>query len=315
MSYWVLAYYKFVPLENPAEEVLKHKAFFEGRDIRSRIYLSPEGINGQMSGATADAQAYIDWLRSDPRFQDIEFKIHTHHEQVFPRVTVKMRPQLVAIDAQVDLSLTGEHVNAERWSEMLEHRDENTLVLDVRNDYEWELGHFEGAELPQLEQFREFPRYAKELKESRDPKKTKVMMYCTGGIRCELYSALLKQEGFEQVYQLDGGVIKYGLDKGSSNWKGKLFVFDDRLSVPISNREEASVISSCRMCGTPCDTYYNCANADCNELFIACPDCAEKMKGCCQAECEGAPRVRAFEKTERPKPFRRLSALLNGGSN
>src|SRR6185437_4480240 len=232
-----------------------------------------------------------------------------YHEQVFPRATVKLRPQLVAMDTEVDLSLTGAHLNAEEWNEMLQNRDDDTLLIDVRNDYEWELGHFEGAQLPELEQFREFPRYARELKEHRDLKKTKVMMYCTGGIRCELYSALLKQEGFEHVYQLDGGVIKYGLEKGSSNWKGKLFVFDDRLSIPISEKEEGSIISHCRMCGIASDTYHNCANVDCNELFIACPDCAETMKGCCQAECQSAPRVRAFEKRDRPKPFRRLSSL------
>lgn len=308
MTHWVLAFYKFTPIENPAQEVLKHKAFFEGRDIKSRIYISHEGINGQMSGLSKDAQSYIDWLHSDLRFADVDVKIHTYHEHVFPRVTVKVRPQLVAMDKKVDLSLTAEHVNAQRWSEMVQTRDENTLILDVRNDYEWELGHFEGAELPKLEQFREFPKYVEELKESRDVKKTKVMMYCTGGIRCELYSALLKQEGFEQVFQLDGGIIKYGLEKGTDQWKGKLFVFDDRLSVPITEKEEAVLITSCRDCGAPSDLYFNCANTDCNELFISCPECAEKMKGCCQVECQTSPRVRAFEKTDRPKPFRRLSS-------
>jgi UPF0176 protein len=224
-------------------------------------------------------------------------------------MTVKTRPQLVALDAAVDMSKAGTHVSAEKWKEMLENRDAGTLLLDVRNDYEWEVGHFEGAELPTLEQFREFPKYAQELKKRCDPQKTKVMMYCTGGIRAEVYSALLKEEGFAEVYQLQGGVIKYGQEAGSKHWKGKLFVFDDRLAVPISEKDPAEVISACIHCQTTSDLYFNCANMDCNELFIACLPCAEKTKGCCCPQCEAAPRVRTFQTTDRPKPFQRLSQL------
>jgi UPF0176 protein len=153
--------------------------------------------------------------------------------------------------------------------------------------------------------FRKFPEYAKELKETKDPKTTKVMMYCTGGIRCELYSALLKKEGFENVYQLQGGVIKYGLEQGAEGWLGKLFVFDDRLSVPISDKEEAPIIAVCGHCSAKVETYYNCANMDCNEFFLSCPTCAEIFQGCCCKECQTAPRLRPFERGVRPKPFRR----------
>lgn len=306
MSYAVLAYYYFTPIEDPALEVLRHKEFFNSRDIKGRIYLSPEGINGQMSASFAAAEEYMEWLKGDPRFKGVEFKIHTYHEHCFPRATVKVRPQLVAMDMPVDMSKTGTHLPADEWKKMLDQQDKETLLLDVRNDYEWELGHFEGAELPTLEQFREFPTYAEELKNKWDPKKTKVMMYCTGGIRCELYSSLLKEKGFEEVYQLDGGIIKYGLTEGSKHWRGKLFVFDDRLSVPISEKEPAEVISACIHCGVKSDLYFNCANMDCNELYIACLPCAEKRKGCCCAACEEAPRVRPFVAADRPKPYRRL---------
>ncbi len=304
-NYFILAYYCFVPIADPKEEVARHLAFFEGKDVRSRIYISEEGINGQLSAIASDAQGYMEWLRSDGRFQEVTFKIHRHPEHVFPRIAVKVRKQLVALDAPVDLSLTGERVSPERWRAMLETADEETLLLDVRNDYEWEIGRFKGAELPKLETFREFPAYAKRLKEERDPKKTKVMMYCTGGIRCELYSALLKKEGFEQVYQLDGGVIEYGLKEGSSHWEGKLFVFDDRLAVPISEEESPSTISRCRHCEIPSDVYYNCANMDCNELFLCCLACAEQFQGCCSGTCQSAPRLRPYEKTAQPKPFRK----------
>ncbi len=310
-SYAVLAYYYFTSIENPALEVLRHKEFFSTRDIKGRIYISHEGINGQMSASLAAAEEYMAWMRSDPRFEGIEFKIHSYPEHCFPRATVKTRPQLVAMDVSVDMSKTGVHLSAQEWQEMLEKKDDQTILLDVRNDYEWELGHFEGAELPTLEQFREFPTYAKKLKEKCDPQKTKVMMYCTGGIRCEVYSALLKEEGFNDVYQLQGGIIKYGLAAGSKHWKGKLFVFDDRLAVPISEKESSEVISTCIQCKGKTDLYFNCANMDCNQLYLSCLSCAEKTNGCCCEACKAAPRVRPFKLTDRPKPFRRLSQLLH----
>jgi UPF0176 protein len=302
--YHCLAYYFFTPIEDPHSEVTRHLEFVKGKDIRCRVYISHEGINGQMSASSADSKAYQDWLLSDPRFKGLVFKIHSHPEHAFPRATIKYRKQLVAIDERVDMSLTGEHVSPERWKEMLEERDEKTMLLDVRNDYEWEIGHFEGAELPKLETFRKFPDYARQLKEECDPKETKVMMYCTGGIRCELYSALLKKEGFKNVFQLDGGILNYGLKQGHEQWRGKLFVFDYRLAVPIDQKTD-EVISHCRHCGTPSDVYYNCANMDCNELFLSCPECAEKTHGCCCEKCCEAPRLRPYEKKERPKPFRR----------
>ncbi|MFI5334611.1 MAG: rhodanese-related sulfurtransferase [Chlamydiales bacterium] len=304
MTHCVLAYYQFVEIEDPALEVGKHHSFFEGKDATGRIYISKQGINGQMSASSEVAQAYMEWMHTDPRFQTVDFKIHPHHEHVFPRMTVKVREQLVALDDTVDLSKRGEYLTPARWGAMLDERDENTLLLDVRNDYEWEVGHFEGAALPKLEMFRKFPAFAKDLKKKRSPKTTRVMMYCTGGIRCELYSSLLKREGFEKVYQLQGGVIKYGLDVGKKHWRGKLFVFDDRLTIPIS-KDEDEVISRCCHCDTSSDVYYNCANMDCNELFLSCEMCAEKFQGCCSPVCQKAERVRPYEKGTRPKPFRK----------
>ncbi len=305
MNYRVLAYYKFIPINDPAAEVARHHTFFQGKDACGRIYISEEGINGQMSASADVAAEYMQWMESDARFQGTDFKIHHYGEHVFPRMTVKVRKQLVALDQPVELEDGGEHLSPEEWRKMLEERDEKTLLLDVRNDYEWQVGHFEGADLPKLEMFRQFPEFAQKLKESHSPKETKVMMYCTGGIRCELYSALLKREGFEKVYQLEGGVIKYGLKEGQKHWLGKLFVFDDRLTVPISEKEESEVISKCHQCGCASDVYYNCANMDCNALFLACPECAEKSLGCCSEACQSAPRLRPFEKGAHPKPFRK----------
>lgn len=301
--FYVLAYYHFTKIDDPHQLISDHKEFFKERQAASRIYISEEGINGQMSAIKSDAIAYMDWLRRIPIFKDVIFKIHQYHENVFPRLTIKYRKQLVALDHPVDLSQQGQHVSPQQWRAMMEKED-NHVLLDVRNEYEWKIGHFEGAECPPCQTFREFKEYADELKTKIDPKNTPVMMCCTGGIRCELYSALLKENGFDHVYQLDGGIINYGLTEGSHRWLGKLFVFDDRLAVPISD-EDTPKIATCHHCGLASDSYYNCANMDCNNLFICCCDCAKKFSGCCCSDCQTAPRVRPYQQDHRHKPFRR----------
>jgi len=307
--YICLAYYHFFKppekLENPEKFVKDHKRFLESKDAKGRIYINEQGINGQMSIHENDAESYIEWFHSHDPFKDVEFKVHVYPEHAFSKLTVKYRMQLVALDKEVDLSLAGDHLNSKEWDEMLQEKNEDTILIDVRNNYEWKVGHFEGAILPELESFRDFNEYIDGLKKLYDAKKTKVMMYCTGGIRCELYSALMKQKGFDTIYQLQGGVIKYGLEQGVKHWRGKLFVFDDRMVVPIS-RDETEVISECYMCKKPYDVYYNCANMDCNKLFISCPECVKNLSGCCCENCTKEPRVRAFNPEQNPKPFRKL---------
>ncbi len=297
--YDVLAYYYFGDINDPHEEVRLHKEFFQGRDATCRIYISEEGINGQMSAYRTDSQAYMEWMHMRPGFETIHFKIHPHHEQVFPRCTVKYRKKLVAIDSDVKASEGGEHMSPAEWEKILESGKEVHL-LDVRNDYEWEVGHFKGAQLPPCKTFREFAQFADKIEDKEKP----VLMYCTGGIRCELYSALLKKKGFKDVYQLKGGIINYGLERGSKHWHGKLFVFDDRLTIPIG-KEEAPVISKCKNCEALTDHYYNCANMDCNNLYLSCPECLHQLKGCCSEACCAAPRLRPYCQQNPHKPFRR----------
>ncbi|MBF5060008.1 rhodanese-related sulfurtransferase [Candidatus Neptunochlamydia vexilliferae] len=303
MDYEVIAFYILKPIEEPRREIKRWKKFLETLDGKGRIYINKKGINAQMSLFKENLTPFSDWLLKD--YPNTEVKVQRYQEHAFAKLTVKYREQLAAMDKDYDLSQGGTHLSSAEWAKMIEERDEDTVILDVRNDYEWEVGHFEGTEKPTFETFREFPKYVEEMSKERDPKKTKVMMYCTGGIRCELYSCLFKEQGFEEVYQLDGGVIKYGQEQGNKHWKGNLFVFDDRLVVPIAD-EENEVISSCKHCGTKIDTYYNCANMDCNDLFLSCLDCAEKMKGCCTDACIEAPRRRPFTPTAHPKPFRKL---------
>ena len=306
MDYKVLAYYSITPIEDPQAEVLLHKEFLSSRDFKGRIYISEQGINGQASGRSDHADEYMAWMET--RFQKMPFKIHAAPEHAFAKMIVKYRKQLVAVDCEVDFSDVGQHISPKEWKKMLEERGEETIVLDVRNDYEWKVGHFEGSELPKLETFREFPAYAKRLKETKNPKTTSVMMYCTGGIRCEFFSALMKKEGFEKVYQLNGGIINYGLQEGSDHWKGKLFVFDDRLVVPVG--EDKPPISQCTHCKAPNDVYYNCANMDCNELFLCCLDCLRAHLGACSSECKCAQRLRPYQ--ESAKPFRKCQWTTPG---
>lgn len=303
LDYLILAYYYFTPIEDPEKEIKDHQFFFKERDITSRIYISEQGINGQMSGLRKDAEDYMTWMKHHPLFKEMVFKLTPYHENVFPRQIVKYRKKLVAIDEEVDLSLAGQHVSPQEWKQLLE-QEERPLLLDIRNEYEWKVGRFEGSECPPCATFREFSDYTQELKKRVDPQKTPVMMCCTGGIRCELYSSLLKKEGFDTVYQLDGGIINYGIQQGNEHWLGKLFVFDDRMTTPIAE-EEAPVIGTCFNCQTPNESYYNCANIDCNELYLCCQECLAELNGCCSPKCKEAPRVRPFHKQDAHKPFRK----------
>lgn len=307
MNYLVLAYYLFTDLEAPQALVAAHKEFFQGRDVTSRIYISEKGINGQMSALESDALAYMEWLITQPGLEKVTFKVHRSAENVFPRATVKYRRQLVAIDRDVDMSRTGSYLSPAEWRKVLES-GEDFLLLDVRNDYETIVGHFEGAVLPPCKTFREFDGYADKLREEV-PADTRILMCCTGGIRCEIFSAVLKEKGFEDVSQLHGGIIQYGLEEGNSHWKGKLFVFDDRLTINIAEQEESRSVGSCHHCKKLSDSYYNCANMDCNELFLCCKECAEKHLGCCQESCKGSSRLRPFQAERVHKPFRRKHTL------
>lgn len=303
-KYSILTFYGYFEIRDPISEVERQKNFLKDLDARSRVYVAYNGINAQMSLLNAHALQYVQWLQQDQRFQNILFQIQLYTDHVFPKLTIKFRKQLVALDQMPDLNKRGEHLSPKKWKEMLEQRDHSTFLIDVRNEYESEIGYFEGAHRPPLKNFREFSDYAKQLANEKDKKNTKVMMYCTGGIRCETYSALLRELGFEKVYQLQGGVIHYGQEIGKEHWKGKLFVFDDRLSTPL-NEEEHEILSECSFCSCKTDTYYNCANMDCNELFLCCVDCADQQYGCCSHKCTTAPRRRPYLSQERPKPFRK----------
>lgn len=302
--YLVYAFYHFSQLEDLAQLVKKWQKELEEMDVRGRIYMHQQGVNAVCSLPKEHKELFESWVRKDARFADVFFKLHTWHEHTFARLNVRQRPYLVALDQEVDPSQGAEHISPQEWKEMLDQRDENTIVLDVRNQYEYELGHFEGAIAPNCKTFRDYIPVIEELAQKHDLEKTKVMMSCTGGIRCEIFSPLMKKVGFKNVYQLDGGVINYGLEVGNEHWKGKLFVFDDRMSIDICDKESAP-IADCHFCQSKCEDVYNCANMDCNKMFFACPDCLSEQEGCCCKECQSAPRARPLKEQNPHRPFRR----------
>ncbi len=305
-TYLAIAYYYFTPILDLQEDLEAHRNFLNSRDIRGRIYLSQEGVNGQVSGEYRDALGYIDWLRK--KYEKIVCKVQPCQEHAFYKLTIKIRKQLVAFDHPVDLSKRGNAVSPSTWKKMLEEKDKETVVIDVRNNYESKVGHFKGAILPPCASFREFPSWTSEL-EKQIPKEAKVMIYCTGGIRCEYYSTYLQEKGYTNVYQLEGGIIQYGFEEGGEHFQGKLFVFDDRLVVPLQEGD-VEAISSCHHCGLPSDVYYNCANMDCNELFTCCHACSQVKVGCCSSSCMAASRLRPFDSSPRPKPFRKQAKKI-----
>jgi len=302
-QYLILAYYHLVSIENPEQLVKEHKKFFKNLDVKGRLYISHEGINGQMSGEEGACVEYMTWLKQQSGFENVVFKIDAHHENIFFKMTIKTREQLVAFDHKVDLTQRSPHMPPEEWKKHLEG-DEDYLLIDVRNNYETDVGYFDGAELPPCKTFREFADYTQEelIEKRAIPKDKKILMYCTGGIRCEYYSAYMKEQGFENIHQLEGGIINYAHKEGDQCWNGKLFVFDDRLVEKLGDDDKS--ISACQHCDQMADTYYNCANMDCNLLFTCCKLCLEKHLGCCSDSCIQADRVRPFNHFSN-KPFRK----------
>lgn len=307
MSYLVLAFYLIEPIQIPLKAIENFKRFMDSHDMRGRIYINEQGINAQLSILKTQAPLFLDWYLSKEPF-DRTKKIHQspYFEHAFPKKTVKYRRELVALGQSVDHSKRATPVSPKEWEQMLSKNRENTLILDVRNDYEWEVGHFEGAQRPTCRTFSTFSPLSNQIEKKFDTQKTKIFMYCTGGIRCEFYSSLIKARGYHHVYQLEGGVINYGKEIGNRHWKGSLFVFDDRLVTPICD-EKSEMIAHCSFCNAKTESYYNCANLNCNALFLSCFSCYTGRLGCCSKGCAESGGKRSIRFHKKGKPFRKLS--------
>ncbi len=281
-----LSFYKYAQIENP--KLFRDYLFIHWNklNVLGRIYVATEGINAQLSIPATCFEEFKAMIDDISFLKNVRLNIAIEQDnKSFLKLKVKVRDKIVADgleDREFDVTKCGVHVDAQSFNNLISKP--NTLLLDMRNHYESEIGHFEGAITPDVDTFRDsLPLIEKDLQSHKKDKN--IVMYCTGGIRCEKASAYFKYKGFENVFQLEGGIIEYTRQvkaKGLDNkFRGKNFVFDQRRAEQISDE----VIAVCHQCGTPCDTHVNCANEACHLLFIQCQTCAEAHNNCCSNEC------------------------------
>ena len=280
-----LSFYRYIKIEDINHFRDSVYISFKELNILGRIYVAHEGINSQISVPENNWQEFIEFLSADEKLKNIPLKIAVEDDgKSFYKLIVRIKNKIVADglkDDAFDVTNVGKHLTAEEFNKAME--DKNTIVVDMRNHYESEVGYFENALKPDADTFRQALPMAVGMTE--DNKDKKILLYCTGGIRCEKASAYFKHNGFKDVNQLYGGIIEYAREvkkKGLENkFKGKNFVFDERMGERISEE----IVSVCHQCGKPSDNHVNCANDDCHLLFIQCDDCAVKYQHCCTPKC------------------------------
>jgi UPF0176 protein len=281
-----ISFYKYHHISDPQQFRDQLYMGLESMGVLGRIYVAHEGINAQISVPTSQFEAFKSYLYSIGWLNGVRLNVAVQDDgKSFFKLKILTRKKIVADgldDATFDVTDCGTHVNAFEFNRLAS--DPNTVIVDMRNHYESEVGHFKNAICPDVDTFREELNVVEEL--MREQKDKNLLMYCTGGIRCEKASAWMKHQGFKNVFQLEGGIIKYTQDvkaQGLENkFIGKNFVFDERLGERITN----DIISVCHQCGQPCDDHTNCKNDGCHLLFIQCKACAEKYNGCCSDECK-----------------------------
>lgn len=280
-----ISFYKYYHIQDVQSFRDKLYIDWNALGVLGRIYVAEEGINAQLSVPTRNLEAFRQHLEEIDFLKGVRLNIAVGDDgKSFFKLAIKIRKKIVSdgiADPSFDVTKIGKHLKAEEFNTLTDRED--VILVDMRNHYESEVGHFEKAILPDVASFREqLPLVANMLGDKKDKP---IVMYCTGGIRCEKASAYMLHKGFKEVYQLEGGIIHYAnqvKQNGLQNkFHGKNFVFDERLSESITDE----IIAKCHQCGTPCDEHTNCANVACNLLFIQCPACAEKYNHCCSEEC------------------------------
>jgi UPF0176 protein len=294
-EYSILLYYCYAEIKDQEVYREEHHLFCLKFDLRGRVVISPEGLNGTVSGKKEDCEAYMKYVNSDPRFSKTEFKVEAHDHMAFAKLHVRVKPEIVHSSLRHinPNERTGTYVEPEEFNDILKHQDENTIILDVRGNYEHNVGKFKNAITLDMDNFRDFPEKVKVLEHL---KHKKVVTYCTGGIKCEKASAYLLEQGFEDVYQLHGGIIKYGIEEGGEDFEGKCYVFDNRIVADVNN-VNPSIISKCHITGVPTDRMVNCANPDCNAHIAMSEEAGWLMDGCCSDACRARPERRPYDGT------------------
>ena len=287
MTYIVASFYKYIGIDSPLKLRNEQFELCKLLDLKGRILIGGEGINGSVYGTKTSVEKYKEALKSNNLFLDMEFKEQIAEKQAFRKLHVRVRKEIVHSGLKVDLKNTANFLSPRELKELLD-KNEELILVDVRNDYESRIGKFKGAVTLNIKNFRDFPKAVKEIENLKDKK---IVTYCTGGIRCEKASAFLKKNGFKNVYQIKGGILNYGKEFPDTYWLGSCFVFDDRLSIPI-NKNNTELLAECEWCGNPCNEYTNCHNLECDRLFISCEECRYKHNASCSESCSKAPKRR-----------------------
>ncbi len=274
-------FYKFIVLESLEELQASQFELCRSLNLKGKVLLGKEGINGCLSGADEDIQKYIDVMKSDSRFADVTFKLTPAHAHTFKKLFIRVRDQIVASSWNDNRSKTAPYIEPKELKSLLD-KNEDVILIDMRNGYEYDIGHFKNAVKVPTETFRELPSILPSLEKY---KQKKIVTYCTGGIRCEKATVLLRENGFENVQQLHGGIVEYGLELGNAHWDGKCFVFDQRGAIDIDPEHMSDPITICYWCRQPSAEYRNCAKLDCDKMFISCDSCAREHKSACSKKC------------------------------
>ena len=311
-----LSFYAYAKIEDPKQFREDMFVAWNRLEVLGRIYIAHEGINAQLSLPADNFYSFKDQLDTVPFLKDIRLNVAVEHDDLsFLKLTVKVRDKIVADgldDATFNVMDRGIHLGAKEFNTMLE--DPNTIVVDFRNHYESEIGHFRNAITPDVETFREsLPIIENQLADFKEDKN--VLMYCTGGIRCEKASAFFKHKGFKNVYQLEGGIIEYTRQVKAENLEskfiGKNFVFDARLGERITD----DILAQCHQCGKPCDNHTNCANEACHLLFIQCDECKGTMQNTCSTECLEVVQLPEDEQKARRRGIMKGNMIFRKGKS
>lgn len=295
-KYKTLLYYCYSAIAGAEQFAADHLKFCKSLNLVGRIIVAEEGLNGTVSGKATDCETYMATIHADERFAKTEFKIDNVDRPSFIKMHCRYKSEIVHSGLK-DTSIinpnykTGKHLEPVEFMAMKD--DENVIILDVRSNYEHNLGKFKNAITLNIDNFRDFPDKINELAKYKDKK---ILTYCTGGIKCEKASALLLHHGFNDVYQLHGGIIKYGKEAQGKDFEGKCYVFDNRIAVDV-NAVNPTIVSVCYNCGKTTPKMINCANPECNEHITQCDDCGDLLSGCCKQECTTNPRKRPFDGT------------------
>lgn len=280
----VIIFYKYIPITYPKRILKWQQKICADLNLKGRILLAQEGINGTVGGSETAVDHYMAIMQKHPLFKDIDFKQNPGDADYFPRMEIKVKNEVVHLGLDpnvVTAQISGRHVTPQEAHTLMIDKPEDLVILDARNNFESRIGSFSGAITPNIDNFRELPKF---IDENNDLFKNKrVLMYCTAGIRCERGSAYLQAKGIaKEVMQIKGGIVRYTEQYPDGFFRGKNYVFDRRVAVRITQ----DVLTNCDLCTAACDDYTNCFNAECNKQYIACENCIMTFENACGQQCQ-----------------------------